>query len=219
MPVYDGKVHISTGLYLGFMVSCMGGYSSFVGGTLGFLILTYYTHETFHIIVNSIGRTFYQRVIASSIDKIIEELASSGRNNSIAMGALFVIRCLKYCFMPALETTPEPLIRQEHANSSYTDYPTNRGRSQPPIKSVLDTYRHLSQETGDLLPLQTTSPTMSESLEHYALKNQGVSHIPRKPPILEFKQARLYPFSSHKFKVVLCYGHPYLNHITRRCDM
>jgi hypothetical protein len=188
MPVYDGKVHISTGLYLGFMVSCIGGYSSFVGGTLGFLILTYYTHETFHIIVNSICRTFYQRVISSSIDKIIEELASSCRNNSVAMAALFIIRCLKYCFMPTVETTTEPLIRQEHANSSYTDYPTNRGRSQPPIKSVLDTYRHLSQETGEFMPLQTTAPTTSETLQQLenrlrAEESRGISHPTKAPHI------------------------------------
>ena len=195
MPVYDGKVHISTGLYLGFMVSCIGGYSSFVGGTLGFLILTYYTHETFHLIVNSIGRTFYQRVISSSIDKIIEELASSGRNNSIAMGALFVIRCLKYCFMPAVETTTEPFIGQQQSNSSNINYPTTRGRSQPPTKSVLDTYRHLSQETEELMPLQTTSPTMSETLQQLETRlryeeSRGIPH-PMKAPVIRVPSSPL----------------------------
>lgn len=95
MPEYDGKVHIFTGLYWGFLVSHLGGYSTFLAGTAWFLIVTYYTQPTYQTIINTIASTFYDRVIASSLEKIIDELASSGVTDFITGAVLFVITALK----------------------------------------------------------------------------------------------------------------------------
>lgn len=107
MSLHDGKVHISTGLYWGLLVSYIGGYSTFFSGLAWFLIVGYHTHETFHLIVNSVCKTFYQRVVSSSIDNIIEELASYGFNNSISAVGSFGLSCLKHCLPATAEVSGE----------------------------------------------------------------------------------------------------------------
>lgn len=128
MSLSDGKVHISTGLYWGLLVSYIGGYSTFFSGLAWFLIVGYHTHETFHYIVNTICKNFYQRVISSSIDNILDELASYGFNNSINTVGSFAISCLKHCFPPAARAsegcgTAQQLPVQSHEPPSATNHP------------------------------------------------------------------------------------------------
>jgi hypothetical protein len=104
MPEYDGKVHIFTGLYWGFFVSYIGSYSTFLAGTAWFLIVTYYTQPTWQTIINSIVYTFYERIIASSIEKIIDELASTGVPDFITGAILFMITTVKSIWVPSSKT-------------------------------------------------------------------------------------------------------------------
>ena len=113
MSLHDGKVHISTGLYWGLLVSYIGGYSTFFSGLAWFLIVGYHTHETFHLIVNSVCKTFYQRVISSSIDNIIEELASYGFNNSISAVGSFGLSCLRHCLPATADVSGEAATGRE----------------------------------------------------------------------------------------------------------
>jgi len=119
MPEYDGKVHIFTGLYWGFLVSHLGGYSTFLAGTAWFLIVTYYTQPTYQTIINTIASTFYDRVIASSLEKIIDELASSGVTDFITGAVLFVITALK-------SILGGPKTREGGAKSKASGAPTPR---------------------------------------------------------------------------------------------
>lgn len=118
MPEYDGKVHIFTGLYWGFLVSYIGSYSTFLAGTAWFLIVTYYTQPTWQTIINSIIYTFYERVIASSIDKIIDELASSGVPDFITGSILFIITTAKSILTPSSTVSRSSSHRSSKRNRS-----------------------------------------------------------------------------------------------------
>lgn len=155
MSLHDGKVHISTGLYWGLLVSYIGAYSTFFSGLAWFLIVGYHTHETFNLIVNSICKTFYQRVISSSIDNIIEELASYGFNNSISTVGSFGISCLKHCFPPVMGTSEGASIRCEMDRTqipSVNVYPSiqqecgmRSDAAESPKISILEKFGHRSQ--------------------------------------------------------------------------
>ena len=101
MPEYDGKVHISTGVYWGFLVAYLGYYSTFVSFTVWVLIHTYYTQPTYQTILNAIASTFYDRVIGPSMEKIVNEYASSGVTDFITGAVLFVITALKSILRPS----------------------------------------------------------------------------------------------------------------------
>ena len=101
MPEYDGKVHISTGVYWGFLVAYLGYYSTFLSFTVWVLIHTYYTQPTYQTIINALASTFYDRVIAPNLEKIVNELASSGVTDFITGAVLFVITALKSILRPS----------------------------------------------------------------------------------------------------------------------
>ena len=101
MPEYDGKVHISTGVYWGFLVAYLGYYSTFLSFTVWVLIHTYYTQPTYQTIFNAIASTFYDRIIGPSMEKIVNELASSGVTDFITGAVLFVITALKSILRPS----------------------------------------------------------------------------------------------------------------------
>ena len=158
MSLHDGKVHISTGLYWGLLVSYIGGYSTFFSGLAWFLIVGYHTHETFHLIVNSICKTFYQRVISSSIDNIIEELASYGLNNSISAVGSFGLSCLKHCLRPTTGTTGGASTGSEIGDAQIPScnvhpsvvqtrelFTANPQRVEASNVSILDKFGHRSQ--------------------------------------------------------------------------
>ena len=101
MPEYDGKVHISTGVYWGFLVAYLGYYSTFLSFTVWVLIQTYYTQPTYQTIINAIASTFYDRIIGPSLEKIVDELASSGVTDFVTGAVLFVITALKSILRPS----------------------------------------------------------------------------------------------------------------------
>ena len=205
MSLHDGTVHISTGLYWGLLVSYIGGYSTFFSGLAWFLIVGYHTHETFHLIVNSVCKRFYQRVISSSIDNIIEELASYGFNNPISVVGSFGLSCLKHCLPPNHATTggastgseigdAQILCGNVHPSMVQTRglFTANPQRVEVSNVSILDKFGHRSQlsvEARKARLWQEQNPIRSETLQQleHRLRFQESMAIssPKKAPTIK----------------------------------
>jgi hypothetical protein len=118
MSSYDGKVHIGLGLYLGYVVSWISNYSTFLAAAMIFGIVSYYTIEGFHIFVNRIASMFYDRVLAKAIERIINDAAAYGVSNVITTSLMFVLTTIRHLLLPR---TPS----NESFAAIYTTSPMN----------------------------------------------------------------------------------------------
>ena len=119
MSGYDGKVHIGVVLYLDYVVAWLGNYSTFLAAAVTFGIVSYYTTEKFHMFINRIASMFYDRVIAKSIERIINDAASYGVSNVITTSLMFILTSIRYLLLPRTQsnesfatiyTTSRPVI-------------------------------------------------------------------------------------------------------------
>jgi hypothetical protein len=167
MSSYDGKVHIGVGLYLGYVVAWLGNYSTFLAAAMAFGIVSYYTTERFHMFINRIASMFYDRVVAKSIERIINDAASYGVSNVITTSLMFVLTSIRYLLLPRTQT-----------NESFaTIYTTSQ-----PVINIEDNDRK------EKMHLEEVPNDSSDSLMQLA--TQDPSTVRPKPPMIIIHRKR-----------------------------